>query len=46
MVGRVPVVDEVFQHKSGAVFTIKEADNRCIYRVIIDLSGVNRNTAC
>ncbi|WP_041651340.1 hemolysin family protein [Anaplasma centrale] len=43
MVGRVPVVDEVFNHKSGASFLIKEVDNRCIYRVVIDLSKVLRN---
>ena len=43
MVGRVPVVDEVFDHKSGASFLIKEVDNRCIYRVVIDLSKVLRN---
>ncbi|MDB1135484.1 hemolysin family protein [Candidatus Anaplasma sp. TIGMIC] len=46
MVGRVPVVDEVFNHKSGAVFCIKEVDNRCIYRVVVDLSGVSRNSSC
>nr|WP_233497144.1 hemolysin family protein [Anaplasma ovis] len=43
MVGRVPVVDEVFNHKSGASFLVKEVDNRCIYRVVIDLSKVPRN---
>ena len=41
MVGKVPLVDEVFHHKSGAIFSIKEADNRCIYRVVVDLSGIN-----
>lgn len=45
MVGRVPVVDEVFHHKSGVVFTIKEADNRCIYKVVIDLSQVRQKTS-
>ena len=44
MVGRVPVVDEVFHHKSGAVFSIKEADNRCIYRVMVDLSGMGHHS--
>ncbi|MCU7611192.1 hemolysin family protein [Anaplasma capra] len=43
MVGRVPIVDEVFHHKSGASFLIKEVDSRCIYRVVIDLSNVPRN---
>ncbi|MEH0830973.1 transporter associated domain-containing protein [Anaplasma bovis] len=44
MVGRVPAVNEVFHHKSGAVFLIKEADNRCIHRVIIDLGKVKASS--
>ncbi|MGN7678416.1 MAG: hemolysin family protein [Anaplasma sp.] len=43
MAGRVPNVGEVLDHKSGAVFLVKEVDNRCIYRVVIDLSGVQRH---
>ncbi|WP_169192820.1 hemolysin family protein [Anaplasma platys] len=45
MVGRVPVVDEVFHHKSGVVFSIKEADNRCIYKVVIDLSPATQKAS-
>ena len=45
MVGRVPVVDEVFNHKSGVVFVIKEADNRCIYKVVIDLSQATQKAS-
>ena len=40
MIGRVPVTNEVFKHKNGAVFSIKEADDRCIYKIVIDLSDV------
>ncbi|KJV63532.1 MULTISPECIES: hemolysin family protein [Ehrlichia] len=42
MIGRVPVTNEVFKHKNGAVFSIKEADDRCIYKIVIDLSNVKR----
>ena len=42
MIGRVPVTNEIFEHKSGAVFSIKEADDRCIYKIIIDLTKVKR----
>ncbi|AHX04560.1 hemolysin family protein [Ehrlichia japonica] len=42
MIGRVPVTNEVFKHKNGAVFSIKEADDRCIYKIVIDLSDVKR----
>ncbi|CEI85184.1 hemolysin family protein [Ehrlichia minasensis] len=42
MIGRVPVVNEVFEHKSGAIFSIKEVDDRCIYKIIIDLSNVKK----
>ncbi|MGN7661242.1 MAG: hemolysin family protein [Anaplasma sp.] len=43
MAGRVPHVGEVLDHRSGAVFLVKEVDSRCIYRVVIDLSGVQRH---
>ena len=42
MIGRVPVANETFEHKSGAVFSIKEADDRCIYKIIIDLTNVKK----
>ncbi|KJV69370.1 hemolysin family protein [Candidatus Neoehrlichia procyonis] len=42
MIGRIPIVDEVFEHKSGAVFLIKEVDDRCIHKIIIDLSNIKR----
>ncbi|GAT76831.1 hemolysin [Ehrlichia ruminantium] len=42
MIGRVPIINEVFEHKSGAVFYIKEADDRCIYKIVIDLSNVGK----
>ncbi|ABD45248.1 transporter associated domain protein [Ehrlichia chaffeensis str. Heartland] len=42
MIGRVPMTNEVFKHKSGAVFSIKEADDRCIYKIVIDLSDVKK----
>ena len=42
MIGRVPVANEIFEHKSGVIFSIKEADDRCIYKIIIDLSKVKK----
>ncbi|QXK92320.1 HlyC/CorC family transporter [Neoehrlichia mikurensis] len=44
MIGRIPMVDEVFEHKSGAVFLVKEVDDRCIHKVIIDLSNVKKSS--
>jgi magnesium and cobalt transporter len=38
LLGRVPNIDEVIEHNSGLVFTIKDAGARSINRVLVDKS--------
>ncbi len=40
--GRVPLVNEVINHKSGIKFLVKEANERCVHKLIIDLSEYNK----
>lgn len=36
--GRVPLINEVVEHKSGVKFIIKEVNERCVQKLILDLS--------
>lgn len=36
--GKVPQVSEVIRHKNGVKFIIKEANERCVQKLILDLS--------
>lgn len=41
MFGRVPLCNETVTHESGVIFTIIESDDRCVHKVLVDISHVS-----
>ncbi|WP_333023402.1 transporter associated domain-containing protein [Wolbachia endosymbiont of Pentidionis agamae] len=44
IINRIPLINEIIEYKYGIKFIVKDVDERCIYKIIVDLSEYKINS--